>query len=509
MSLRVAVIGNDVSAFAFAAFLKHKRPASVIHIFPQSKNILSDIPLEGVTFSSPWIRNDPKGRSAIMRLGRDILGIGQKEFVVSNVGNSSKFKIGSPAAGWSAIPSFSAVVRNMASIGLEPLRRCRFNKEADVSVEAFIGDRFGPRFARRYGDTIAQILTGRSDSSSVSAHGVIGKMIKNLFIHKSVLLGPLVGMFSKVRSGRNTVDVMDYLWQELMTGGKQVTFTNRLDLSLFREALIDHTKSTRDMSVHDGGVTGVDFTGKDVSVTTDDGDTVPVDLVVTSAAPSSVWGWTQPAGQDPPQWVHTLGESTRIFSTRFVWSVSRSTSAKLVGKHTATYWSTAGSSETTGIIGVVFPSMLFPSENGEFIVDVLSNCEVSDDALIEYLSSCGSVVHTIVTAAAPVRRVTTVEDIPVTRMGHSAALYEFNQHRLTTTRSRMQILGKWYYCPNGSVSDIVSDAERVADLVTDRYESFPKRIENERPDDWINRNDKSLDFQYTTDTITRGSRISL
>jgi len=58
-------------------------------------------------------------------------------------------------------------------------------------------------------------------------------------------------------------------------------------------------------------------------------------------------------------------------------------------------------------------------------------------------------------------------------------------------------MGKYYYATSGSITDIIADTESLVNMLVERYSGFPKRVENERTDDWISRSDRSLDYTYS------------
>ena len=461
--LRVAVLGSDSSALAFTAFLKHKRKHVILDIFPASAGLCHDIPDRGVMFSSMSLRNDPKGRRAIMYLGREILGIPEKEFVVSNVKNSTKI-------GSEIFPSFISAVRNAALV-LEPFRG-RHKSIEDISIFEFFKSRFGSGCARRYADVISRAITGGENSGNISVNSIFPKMVMNAKNNSSVLLGPLLSIFSSSQNFKpSNVDVLDHLWQELMAGGKHVSFSHRLDLSVLREELVKHVSSLPDVRVSPN---------EQVNSLADS-----YDIIVTSSHPKTVWD-LMASEMSPPDWLATLCASRNTFSTRIIWENFDGPRSPV-----SSIWS---ADTVSKVIGAICQSWVFPSESaGRLIIDVFSSEHLGDAELLEFLRLKSSFpVH-----RDPAEIIRNSEEIPATPLGHPDALYQLNKYRVSKSalKSKLQFLGKWYYCPTGSLTDIIADAESLANLVVDRYASFPA-VENERSDDWINRSEKSLDLMY-------------
>lgn len=461
--LRVAVLGSDTSALAFAAFLKHKRQDVILDIFPAAAGLCHDIPDRGVMFSSPSLRNDSKGRRAIMYLGREILGIAEKEFVVSHVKNSTKI-------GSEIVPSFLSAVRNAALI-LEPFRG-RHKSIDDISIFEFFKSRFGSGFAMRYADVISCAITGGENSANISVNSIFPKMVMNAKNNLTVLLGPFLSIFSSSQSFKpSNVDVLDHLWQELMAGGKHVSFSHRLDFSVLREELVKHVNSLPDVRI-----------SPNLQVNS---LAESYDLIVTSSHPKTVWDFMAPE-VSPPDWLAALSSSRNIFSTRLIWENFDGPRSPA-----STVWFADTESR---VIGAICQSWMFPSESaGRLIIDVFSSEHLGDAELVEFLRLKTS----FPVKSDPTEIIRNSEEIPATPVGHPNALYQLNKYRVSKSalKSKLQFLGKWYYCPTGSFTDIIADAESLANLVVDRYASFPA-VENERLDDWINRSDKSLDLMY-------------
>ena len=437
----MAVIGSDVSAQAFTAFLKHRMPSACITSFAGGS---CQTPGEGVTFSSPWIRNDKKGRIAVLKLGREILGIGDNEFCVSKV-NSSISIASDNNRHVLKIPSFGLIFRNFFPLLFEPFRNSHVG--SDISVFDFLRLRFGQSFSVKY----ANILSSPFPSSEVSVHALFPKMAK----HKSVLLGPLMGVVGSLDRIANAdvknVDVMDYLWQELMSGGKYVSMRPGLDFSLFFQELVRHIASV--------SVSGGDLDSFSPS---------QYDLVVSSQNPSELLSLYGEKNEE--EWIEKMSNSKKVFSSRFF--IPR----KCTAKRDIVY-----SSGTDGVFAVIQQSSLYPENEGQCIVDVLSDRPMD-----------GSVIG----AAAVDRLIVNEEEIPIPSIGWNERMRKFNEWRIK--QKNLQVVGKWYYCPSGSLTDVISDADRLAQIVAQRYGT--RRIENERRSDWMTRNDRSLDFSYQDDS---------
>jgi hypothetical protein len=84
------------------------------------------------------------------------------------------------------------------------------------------------------------------------------------------------------------------------------------------------------------------------------------------------------------------------------------------------------------------------------------------------------------------------------------SLYSFNnKFRLPKFGSQLQVIGPYYYC-RSSIGDILNDSKWLADRICERYEEFPKFIENEDNSDWISRGGSiSLDGSLGTAKSTR------
>ena len=486
--LRIGVIGSDISACAFTGFIKRKLPSASVCIFTESSELCHDIPKKGVTFSSPWIRNDKKGRIAIQELGRDILGLAPKEFIVSDVKASSCFSL-MPEIGVTGIkfPSFRAMIRNMFSIGLEPLRRTLHSTDSSssLSVYEFISNRFSERFAKRYSNALTRYFFASDDSKSVSVHMAFPKMMRNYTVHGSVLLGPFMSVFSSWgnSSSNQTADVLDPLWQEMMTGGKFVSMSSRLDLSEFRDMLVHHIKCSL------SGVEIVDE--KEIEVKTpQDGKTCVLwgskecresyecDVIVTSRNAREIMKLFS-VTDEKTDWADRLSQSREVICTRFQDVVCREGKLHIFEQ---SQW--INTSESSNIIGGVSPSLLFPGKSSHLVVDVFSHTPLTDSEMEIF----------------PQRVAENREHIPSPGLSYAEDMMLFNKWRREIYRNKkvdVEVVGKWFYCPSGSISDQIFDAFQLANRLSERYEDFPKSVENDVSHFWINRNDRCLDLKYS------------
>lgn len=477
--LRVGVIGADVSACAFVSFLKRCLPSASINIFTESKELCHDIPLKGVSFSSSWIRNDKKGRIAVLDLGKDILGLGTKEFLVSDVKASRSFSLASSSSRYlREFPSFSAICQNVWALGSEPFGNLiRTNSYPyNVSVHDFLSSRFGRSFAERFANVLTRVMFACDDAKSVPAHMAFPKLMKNCIVNGSVLLGPLFGALSSsfcLPSARMNQDVLDHLWQELMTGGKYVSMGPRLDLGEFRQALVDHVLSLPLVKVEQGDDTsGIDF-----------GE---FDILVSSKNARETFHLLDSG--DVPDWADRLSRSKSVVSTRI--ELPEGT------KIPSCQWFTDGG-EKENLIGAVSPTNLFlspssPTEGRKSVLDVFSHKSLSDSD-IAFLGI--SDLDAVITCENS-------ESLPQFPLSYCQDMLAFNKWRLefrkTKRRVDFQVVGKWFYAPSGSMTETVSDASALAIKIAQRYSNFPKSIENEVSTDYINRNDRSLDCMYSS-----------
>ena len=447
--MRVGILGSDVGAYATAAFLKRLLPSSEIVMF--SKGLT-----ERPSFSSPWIRNDKKGRLCVMKLGRDILEMGESEFVVSKV-NSTISLVGTNGV-VDHFPSFKTVVKNLHAIAFEPFRR-RSIGNGDVSVSAFLEQRFGKSFSQRYANMITMSMIGQENAELVSVHTLLPKMARSAASHRSVLLGPLWAMVGGHHDRQTSyyTNVMDHLWQKLASGGKYVSMAPRLDLSLFYDRLEDHVVST--CRLEKSEVEKIE--GKNIS--TLDGSCHSLDVLVTSLRPDRLVALTHSQAQVPTEAVARLSEYKTMYSNRLSCAIGMGDSVQI--------------NQSTGE-KIIPQSCMFKVESG-VVVDILSD-QVGGDG----------------------------EEIPACKIGSNQALLELNNWRRQQALD-IQFVGKWYYTPTGSVTDMVADADRLAFLISKRYDGFPyKRIENEFSSDYISRSDRSLDLKYE-DELHGSTRLVL
>ena len=391
-----------------------------------------------------------KGRIAVLKLGREILGIGDNEFCVSKVNSSISIVSDNTRRHVQKIPSFGLIYRNFFPLLFEPFRKSHVG--SDISVFDFLRLRFGQSFALKY----ANILSSPFPSSEVAVHALFPKMAK----HESVLLGPLMGVFGSLDRIANAdvknVDVMDYLWQELMSGGKYVSMRPGLDFSFLFQELARHSAS-------------VSASGGDLSSFSPS----QYDLVVSSKNPSDLLSCYGEKNEE--EWTHEMSRSKKVFSSRFF--IPRKCSVK----RDIVYFS-----GTDGVFAVIQQSSLYPENEGQCIVDVLSDRPVDGSA---------------VGAASADRVIVNEEEIPIPSIGWNDRMRKFNEWRIK--QKNLQVVGKWYYCPSGSLTDVISDADRLAQIVAQRYTTRSDgtaRMENERRSDWISRNDRSLDFSYQDDS---------
>ena len=468
--LRVGVIGSDVSACAFTAFLKRKIPSASVSIFAESKGFCHDIPSRGVSFSSPWIRNDRKGRIAILDLGKDILGLDYKEFIVSDVQSSNSFAHFSASGKNSQnFPSFSSLVANIFAIGLEPFRRGPRVADSNISVHEFLGNRFGVGFARRFANSITRYACACDDAKSVSVHMALPRLVNNLTRCGSVLLGPLAGLLSKaetVGKSKRSADVLDHLWQELMTGGKYVSMGPRLDLSVFRDALTSHVKGLGSVTVSSERILGIE--GGQIRTSLGESS---FDIIVSSLHAKQTMELFESG--EAPKWACRLSQGRDVVCTRIALPDSSRVKVPV--------WVKAEGN----IIGGVYSGRLFRSPEDR-ICDVFSHRDLSEKDLGDLAISSNEVL-------AENR-----EKLPLAGLSSCEDLTKFNQWRKRRVlHVDLQVVGKWFYCPSGSISDLIYDACILSDQLGDRYLNFPRTVENEPKSAYINRNDRSLDAQYS------------
>jgi hypothetical protein len=472
MPVRIGIVGTDVGAYSVAAFIKHR--------MPQSKILMISSGIEQHAFSSPWIRNDKKGRLAVMQLGRDILQMGESEFVISKV--NSNIGLISDGGRIEKIPSFRSVVSNLGAIALEPFRRSK-PETTDMSVKNFFETRFGNKFTKKYANTVSMCLTGQS-AESVSIHSVLQRMASNFTNHHSVMLGPLWSMFSPQRSdSRQFTNVMDHLWQQLMSGGKYVSMSSRLDLSLFLERLETHVKEISGDFVSDKKVSkilekGVEF---------DDGSMESVDLIISSERPSELVGLMVGDSSTPAS--RKFSQGKRMYKSRFEWS----NVVKKIPVSTPVLIN-----QESGEM-IIVQSSLFDDPSHALVVDILSEKKYLD--FNSFANINGKWLEIIgfksLTDVAPTRIETCEEIVPSNSLGSNEALIEFNKMR-KKSKTDIQVVGKWYYASSGSLTDIIADADNLASLIAKRYSRFPK-VENELTADWMTRSDRSLDMSYQTE----------
>ena len=487
-SLRIGIIGNDVGAKALVSFLKQKLPECTITRFTHSVSVDSD----SHSFSSPWIRNDKKGRLTVMQLGSEILGIGDKEFIVSEVNSSFGLVRDTKLE---RIPSFFSVVRNMPAIALEPFRRRAAQTGSDLSLYDFVCNRFGQRFAGKYSNFLSQFVNGQTSADQVSVHALLPRMARNFFSHKSVLLGPLWASLNTTNShrGDSFTNVMDHLWQELMSGGKYVSLLPNLDLLPFFERLNFHVDSISQTCP--SSVARIE-SGK---IVCEDGSVHAVDLVISSLRPDLLLALL-PATETAIPNLSPLTTYKTMHATRFVWN-NRSFENASVPPVVV----------TDSIGTLVVQSALYASPDGSsrVVIDVLSNKpstieDVRESSRSWMHSDLASVINTDPDIIAH-----SSEDIPASGLGSNDALRRFNKWRISTSKSLgmdIQVVGKWYYTNSGSVSDVVADAHSLASILSARYESFPNK-ENELSSHWMDRSDRSLDYSYARDSVIVGTKL--
>ena len=193
------------------------------------------------------------------------------------------------------------------------------------------------------------------------------------------------------------------------------------------------------------------------------------DVLITSLRPDQFVSLFPGCTPPPTEAVAKLSEYKTMYLNRFV---------GVEGRNDFPVWIKTSTGET-----VIDQSCLFETENGERIIDVLS------DVALDGASSVFS------------------EDIPTSSIGSNEALLAFNKWRCKQNVD-IQVVGKWYYATTGSVTDIVADADRLATLICKRYESFPQRKkENELSWHFVSRSDRCLDFKYQDDDYSVSTRL--
>jgi hypothetical protein len=425
-----------------------------------------------------------------MDLGREILGIGEKEFIVSKVNSTFGLRAGQDIE---KIPSFRSVVKNIYSITLEPFRSRKIESAQDMSVFEFFDRRFGKSFAERYAYIVTRSLNGQSDAQQVSIHALLPRMAKNFHAHKSVLLGPLISALggSEKRNSPSFTNVMDHLWQELMSGGKYVSMVPGVDLSGFFQQLDRHTSSVCSS-----------VSGRAVSVGTkeiecEDGSKHPVDLIVSSWRPDTLM---EIFSSPPEEFAKKLSAHEKLHATRFVWSCDEILKSSIPPVLVS-----------TDNMMIIQSGLYEYLPTFSLIIDVLSPNPTSLESFRESSKQVlTGKLGEIVLNHDPVSVDVDSEELPRACLGSNEALIQFNKWRLGKVKkfqTDLQVVGKWYYAPSGSVTDLVADAHELAVLVASRYENYPKR-ENELRSHWMNRSDRSLDFSYQTDAVSTSTRLS-
>jgi hypothetical protein len=470
--VKIGIIGNDLGAYASAAFLRRSLPKSEIIVFSQGL-------VETPSFSSPWIRNDRKGRLCVMKLAREILEMGEREFTASKINNS----IGMISKGGTSIekiPSFSSVVRNLHAICLEPVRGRKKIFSCDISVTDFLANRFGSSFASNFSDMICKSITGQT-GETVSVHALFPRMANNVVIHRSVLLGPLWESLSGQSKPKGYyTNVMDHLWQKLMSGGKYITMLPRFDLSIFFERLEQHTKSS--CRIVPSQVTSISHK----SVQCHNGESHEIDLVVSSVRPDDLFRICN-GESSMKNSVLKLSSFKNMLRNRYSFECKSFdpslTSPVMIDKD-------------SGNMIIVQSGLYDGASRDLLVVDILSDHQLDENAFSQYPILSGFASNTLIGFQSD------IEEIPSCSLGSNQALFELNQWRkkfIQSEKMDLQFVGKWFYAPTGSVTDIVADADRLVSLISTRYARYPK-IENELTSDFVSRSDRSLDMKYVSES---------
>jgi protoporphyrinogen oxidase len=426
-----------------------------------------------------------------MQLGRELLGIGDKEFIVSKV--NSRFGLVHDNK-IEKIPSFFSAMRNIPAIALEPFRRRTEQTGTDLSLHDFISNRFGKRFATKYSSFLTLFMNGQSSAEHVSVHSLLPRMARNFFSHKSVLLGPLLASLKTKHNhkGDSFTNVMDHLWQELMSGGKYVSLLPDLCLFPFFDRLNFHINSiSRECTSRIGRIDAG-------QIVCEDGSKHAVDLIISSIRPDLLAALFPTSGPIPD--LAALTSYKTMHATRFVWE--KSAIATL---------SVPPVLVTDSIGTVVIQSSLFEVPNGtdRVIIDVLSNKAITLDDFRESTKSWITSELAYLISTTPDATSHSSEDIPASGLGTNDALRQFNKWRIATSKSLMidiQVVGKWYYTNSCSLSDVVADAHYLATILSERYETFPSK-ENELSSHWMERSDRSLDYSYQQESMIYRTKL--
>jgi len=501
--LRVLVVGSDISAKSFAAFLKMKKGDNVlIDLVAASRESFMG---HGVpcTYNSMWLKNDSRGRWMATNFFRDTLQI-PVEAAVSRVG--SRIGIVNGIGYRETIPSWDFILKNLISFLSEPFRG---SGEMHVDLHAFLKSRFGNFFAKKY----SQILVGHSgiNPANIPAIHVIPQTVLNQRQYGSLLLSPIKQLFSSTGGGMRTDDFLDHSWQRYITGGKYIEIPVEFE-SRLNDYLGFMGVQTLEGRVVPESCQLVEGKGGKISAKIST-DPIPkeYDLIVTSEGPDVVSKWSSHAHQYEAPTRHAKVEVRS--SNILIYPRSRDGSGRRLSpeeiqkkcEYETIFWG-----HKNGIIGAVIRTGLFdcPRQDSPIGITIYQDLSVENgvEDFIGYLQSAYPWMKSALGGSRVVISGTVVEEI--TPKISPSELFEFHEKfRIPQFRSFLQVIGDRYY-PSSNLSDVLNDSKWLADRIDERYFDFPKICENEQRTDWVHRGGvASLDGSLPTSIPVVNTRI--
>ena len=490
-SMRILVIGSDVSAKVFSALMKHKR-GDKVSIDMMSVSAPHIPPSPGLSLTSPWIRNDSRGRWIVLDLLRNILN-SQQYVNVSKVG--LKTAVLTHLNSREIVPSFSFMIRNLFAFSSEPFRRRFPSISSDVS--SFLSFRFGEKFSQKYSPIIQSVLVGKNDDT-VSAMAVMPRVFSESLNGYSILMSPLRRILNAQKSTKNgNVDVLDHDWQRLMSGGNFIQVDMQsLDRDLDGYLRYMGVEPLREIDPKD---LRLRKEGKVVFANSKE-----YDLIVTSEDPTTIWNSIDSNGASgsPPEYMQSLSLVSKVSSTMI--SVNLPVGGGKEYEKIPICWGSKGGSIFGAIINSNVWDVPKSDSTSSISITVFSNTEPDHTEISSYLKTAFPKL------SGPNQQLefsiekSSFELIP-SHMSPSRLddmLSFHTKFRLPIFGPSLEVLGKYYYATSGSVYDLVNDAKWLANRIDERYWNFPKFVENELRSDYVNRDSES---GFSLDGSTRSS----
>jgi protoporphyrinogen oxidase len=455
----IAVVGDDFSASLTASLIRRTRPDTEVHLL---RGRGTSSPMS--PFTTTLLRNDSTGRRFAKDFLRDCLRMNEGSILVSK--NTKQFTV--MGTDRMVVPTFRSTVSNIPAAARDVFGAQKNSSWNNISLSDFLSDRFGRKFSDCFSPIISRSITGSSDYP-VSAMAIVPRLVAPCANHsRGILLGPLFEMMNKKSSNFASVDLLDHLWQRLMSGGPYIGVS---DWAEVETALTESLQFDR--VVKQGGLVRGMKKNEDGKIEIEADQCKGVfDLVYSSLAPTDL---TRILPDTPPP-SSTLSLINSIYTSVIHLSG--------VPKNISDPGIAWGGED--GVIGAFVPSLVFP-EHDQTHVYVFHTSSVSAEKMAAHIARAFPSL-----GGGSVDRVELnkfVEDIPRCPVEYAEDLVKFNRWRVKTFGDRLQVMGKHYYAPTGSIGDIFKD-------VTELVESS----DNTR---WMFRNGRSLDGAFRVGGGTR------